>query len=106
MQTDFVKNLRRRIIKNYLDILALKELEKESIISSYDLIILIHRKFAILVSSGTAYATIYSLERRGLVKGTKNSRKTVYMLTDKGEKALRDIEKAKSELAQLTAMVF
>lgn len=106
MQTNFAKHLRRRIIKDYLDILALKELEKESLISSYDFMLSIHKKFAILVSPGTAYTAIYSLERKGLIEGTKNSRKTVYILTDKGEKALRDITKAKRELEQLVAMVF
>jgi DNA-binding PadR family transcriptional regulator len=101
-----VKHLRTRTIKNFLDVLALKELEKESTISSYDFIMAIQRKFAILVSSGTVYDTIYSLERRGLIEGTKNRKKTVYVLTDKGEKALRDIRKAKNDLEQLMAMVF
>jgi DNA-binding PadR family transcriptional regulator len=106
LQTNFAKYLRKRIIKNYLDVLALKELEKESLISSYDFMLSIHKKFAILVSPGTAYTAIYSLERKGLIEGTKNSRKTVYILTDEGEKALRDIAKAKRELEQLVAMVF
>ncbi|HLE75903.1 MAG TPA: PadR family transcriptional regulator [Candidatus Bathyarchaeia archaeon] len=106
MQRDFVEDLRERTIKSFMDILALKELEKESAISSYDLIMLIHKKFAVLVSSGTVYATVYSLERRGLIEGAKNRRKTVYMLTDKGEKALQDIKKAKSELQSLMTIVF
>ena len=106
MQTNFAKQLRRRTIKSYLDVLALKELEKESLISSYDFMLSIHKKFAILLSPGTAYTTIYSLERKGLIEGAKNSRKTIYILTDKGEKALQDIKKAKKELEQLVAMVF
>lgn len=105
MQTDFVKRLRRRIIKGYLDILVLKELEKESLISSYALMLSIREKFAIPVSPGTAYATIYSLERKGLIEGSENQTKRVYALTDEGEKALQDLKKAKRELEQLVAMV-
>ena len=106
MRREFTKEVRERAVKSFMDILILNELEKNTGISCYDLIISIHKKFAVLVSPGTVYATVYSLERKGLVGGTQTYRKTVYMLTDKGKEALEDVKKSKSELQSLMAIVF
>lgn len=106
MKADFLGQVREKIIKSFMDVLVLKELERESAISGYDLITFIHKRFDVLVSSGTVYSTLYSLERSGLIKGTRSSRKTIYKLTDKGEKALQAVKKAKRELQRLTARIF
>ncbi|MGB9914944.1 MAG: PadR family transcriptional regulator [Candidatus Bathyarchaeales archaeon] len=55
-------------------------------LSGYDVIAYIHNKFNLLVSSGTVYSLLYSLERNGLVEGVWDERKRVYKLTEKGEK--------------------
>jgi DNA-binding PadR family transcriptional regulator len=78
-----VKAVRERIIKNFLDIIILVELKTEPL-SGYDIITLVNDKFHFLVSAGTVYTLLYSLERKGLVKGNTNRRKTVYTLTEKG----------------------
>jgi DNA-binding PadR family transcriptional regulator len=106
VQREFAKEIWERALKNFIDILVLKELEKSTGISCYDLIISIHKKFAVLVSPGTVYATVYSLERKGLIGGTQTYRKTVYMLTDKGKEALEGVKKSKSEFQSLMTIVF
>jgi len=74
-----------RIVKNFMDVLVMVEL-RDNPLSGYDVISLIHKKFNLLVSSGTVYSLLYSLERDGLIEGKLNDRKRVYVLTEKGEK--------------------
>ena len=80
-----------------MDILILTEMKK-SPLSGYDVIGLVHKKFDILVSSGTVYSLLYSLERDGLVKGVWNDRKRVYELSEKGEQNIEVITKANEEI--------
>jgi DNA-binding PadR family transcriptional regulator len=95
--SDFVETLRRRVVRNFLDILILSEL-KECQLSGYDAVGYIYRKFDVLVSSGTVYGLLYSLERKGLIKGASNEGKRVYLLTRKGEQNIENIEKANREI--------
>jgi len=60
-----------------MDIIILAELRNEPM-SGYDVISFIHNKFHLLVSSGTVYSLLYSLERNDLIKGTWDKRKRVY----------------------------
>ena len=92
-----VEKLRKRVIQNFMDILVLAEMKKGSL-SGYDVIGLIHQKFGILLSSGTIYSLLYSLERDGLIKGAWNQRKRVYELTEKGEQNIKVITKANDEI--------
>jgi len=80
-----------------MDILVLTEINKGSL-SGYDVIAHIHKKFGVLVSSGTVYSLLYSLEREGLIKGVWNRRKRVYKLTEKGERNIEVIAKANKEI--------
>jgi DNA-binding PadR family transcriptional regulator len=106
MNKDPLERLPERIINGFIDILALKELERECIISGYDLITLIHRKFGITISSGTVYSALYSLERANLIKGTLDNRKRLYTLTDKGKEALQTLRSEKAEVQRLTSTIF
>ena len=92
-----VEKLRKRAVQNFMDILILTEIKKGSL-SGYDVIRLIHRRFGILVSSGTVYSLLYSLERDGLIRGVWNKRKRVYELTEKGERNIKVIKKANDEI--------
>lgn len=97
MVTKIAEKLRRRVIKNFMDIIVLTEL-KNSPMSGYDVISFIHKRFGILVSSGTIYSLLYSMERYGLIKGVQNQRKRVYALTEKGEQNITVITKANKEI--------
>ncbi len=80
-----------------MDILVLTEMKKGSL-SGYDVIGLIHQRFGVLMSSGTIYSLLYSLERDGLIQGVWNQRKRVYALTEKGEQDMKVITKANQEI--------
>mgnify|MGYP001047341965 CR=1 FL=1 len=92
-----LKKMHERIIKNFMDIIILAELRNRSM-SGYDVISFIHDKFYLLVSSGTVYSLLYSLERNGLIDGTWSERKRVYNLTEKGRKTINMILSANNKI--------
>jgi len=93
--------MHRRIVKTFLDVLVLAEL-RNGPLSGYDVIAFIHNKFRLLVSSGTVYSLLYSLERDGLIRGVWNQRKRVYQLTEKGEDTIKTILNANDKIQYLT----
>jgi len=95
-----VENLRRRTIKTFMDMLILAELQEKPL-SGYDIISLIHKRFNVLVSSGTVYSLLYSLERKGLVTADMDQRKRVYTLTEKGKQTLETVGRANEEINSL-----
>jgi DNA-binding PadR family transcriptional regulator len=95
-----VKKLRSRVVKNFLDILVLTEI-KDKPLSGYDVIGFIHKKYDVLLSSGTIYSQLYSLEREGIIRGEQNKRKRVYELTEKGEQAIEDIMRVNGQIQNL-----
>ena len=90
LSVKILENLRRRFIKNYMDVIVLAELRNHPM-SGYDVIRFIHRKFGVLVSSGTVYSLLYSLERNGLIKGVFTNGKRVYTLSQKSEQNIETI---------------
>lgn len=78
------KDIETRIVKSFLDILILVEMTKQCCLSGYDVTSFVNNKFGGILSPGTVYATLYSMERKGLIKGESDGKKTVYKLTDKG----------------------
>ena len=97
LEGKILKKMHERIIKNFMDIIILAELRNRPM-SGYDVISFIHNKFHLLVSSGTVYSLLYSLERNGLIEGTWNERKRVYKPTDKGIKTTETILNANDKI--------
>jgi len=100
-----IKDVHERIVKNFMDILIMTKL-KNSPMSGYDVISFIHKKFRILVSSGTVYSLLYSLERNGFIEGKFNNRKRVYALTEKGEETIQAIQEASEQIRTFVSNVF
>jgi DNA-binding PadR family transcriptional regulator len=94
-----------RIVKNFMDILIMTEL-RDNPMSGYNVISFIHKKFRLLVSSGTVYSLLYSLERDGLIEGKFNNRKRVYALTEKREETIREIQEASEQIQTFTSYLF
>ena len=90
MESKILRKIHERIIKNFMDIIIMTEL-RNGALSGYDFISYIHNKFNLLVSSGTVYSLLYSLERSGLIEGVWEERKRVYKLTPKGEKTIHTL---------------
>ena len=104
LESRILKKMHERIIKNFMDIIIMTEL-RNSALSGYDVISYIHNKFNLLVSSGTVYSLLYSLERNGLIEGVWEERKRVYKLTQKGEKTINTLlgasDKIKGSMANI-----
>jgi PadR family transcriptional regulator PadR len=73
----------KKLLKRLMDLLILLELKKRAM-SGYEVISMLHMKHELLVSPGTVYALLYSMERDGLIKGSWDERKRVYRITDLG----------------------
>jgi DNA-binding PadR family transcriptional regulator len=99
---DFSKKMRRRIVRNFLDVLILAEMRKGPL-SGYDVMTFVHDRFRFLLSSGSVYSTLYSLERNELISGALVQRKRVYRLTDKGKAAIRELMNASDETRYLVS---
>lgn len=80
-----------RLIQNFMDVIILRLLKENQCTSGYDLIKYFHHKFHMLVSSGTVYSMLYSLERQGLIEGKFDGRRRVYKVTEHGEEFFSEI---------------
>ncbi len=83
-EAQIISKMNERIIKNFLDLIIMNEL-RNGPFSGYDIISYIHNKYQLLISSGTIYSLLYSLERSNLVSGVWTERKRTYQLTKRGE---------------------
>ncbi len=84
------KDIQTRVVKCFLDILILIEMkkQKENTLGGYDITAFINSRFGGILSPGTVYATLYSMERRGVIVGSSDGKKTVYALTEKGDRVV------------------
>jgi DNA-binding PadR family transcriptional regulator len=96
--------MHERVIKSFMDTIIMAELQNGPI-SGYDAISYIHNRFGFLVSSGTVYSLLYSLERNGLVEGTWFERKRVYKLTEKGAKTIETILNSQDKIKGFMTMI-
>ncbi len=101
-----LKEVKSRIVKNLLDIIILIFLDKNNGLSGYDIIELVQEKYGQSLSPGTVYSILYSIERKGLIKGNSDRRKTIYALTDQGKESLADIRNCKQELTEFMNIFF
>ena len=90
--------IRVSLLKRFIDVIVLEELKKCEM-SGYDLVFRLHTKYGLLVSPGTVYALLYSLERQGFIKGKVEERKRVYELTNNG---LENANFLKKEFKEVT----
>jgi DNA-binding PadR family transcriptional regulator len=104
MEGRILRKMHERIIKSSMDIIIMAELLK-SPLSGYDVTSYIHNKFNLLISSGTVYSLMYSLERNGLVEGNWDERKRTYKLTGKGKKTIETILNADDRIKIFVANV-
>jgi len=99
MRNALSREIRASLIRNFMNMLILFQLDKASI-GGYDVIKFFYEKYNLLFSPGTIYSCLYSLERNGLVEGTGNQNKRVYKLTDKGRAMLNAFRNDKEELLE------
>ena len=54
MESEILMEMHRRVVTNFLDVLILLKLRNASL-SGYDIISYVHKRFDMLISSGTVY---------------------------------------------------
>jgi len=105
LESEIPYMLYRKAITNFLEVMILTSLRNQPM-SGYDVISFAHRKFRILLSPGTVYSSLYSLERSGLVKGVDVHGKRIYALTRSGKEAVRSLSMMKDRLLGLISSLF
>lgn len=106
LESEILNKMQKRIVRDFLDVFILVELEKGSSITGFDLIGMIDERFHTLLSSGRVYSCLYSLERDGLLESKLVQRKTVYMLTEKGRETARRLLNMKHKILGLLLNLF
>jgi len=98
LRSEILEETRKSMIRNFLEIIVLDELRTSSPLSGYDFVDFVRKKFDVLVSPGTVYSVLYSMERKGLIKNEGDARKRTYTLTDKGKETINTILNSKEEI--------
>jgi DNA-binding PadR family transcriptional regulator len=83
-----------------MDVLIMVKM-REGETSGYDVLNYFHQKFDFLVSPGTVYSVLYSMERDGLIAARGVDRKRIYALTPKGETTIKVIRDSSDVLESL-----
>jgi len=83
------RELLGRQVKAFLDIVILAVLNGEPM-HGYDILASIHKRFGVLLSPGTLYPLLHSLERARLIEARTFKWRRVYMVNQKGKEKLRD----------------
>ncbi|MBI2937494.1 MAG: PadR family transcriptional regulator [Thaumarchaeota archaeon] len=83
LTTDVDKNIRRQCVNSHLDLIILSLLNTKEL-SGYDLVVIIQKRFDVLLSPGTIYPILKSLDSHKLVQTSYTKRKKLYKLTDQG----------------------
>lgn len=86
-----------RFLREFMDVLIMVKI-REGETSGYGILNYCHTKFDFLVSPGTVYAVLYTMERDGLIKAQGGDRKRVYTLTPKGEATIKAIQESSAVL--------
>jgi DNA-binding PadR family transcriptional regulator len=101
-----VSAIKTRIIHQLLNIIILIEMTKREWISGYDIIELVNSKFQEPLSPGTVYSTLYAIERKGLIQGKTDGRKTLYQLTEKGENVIEILKNSEKVLTEICQKIY
>jgi DNA-binding PadR family transcriptional regulator len=102
-----LREMNKRTIKNLLDVIILAKLQESStFLGGYDIMVLVHQEFGVLISSGTVYACLYSMERDGLIEGKHIRNKRAYTLTTKGENKIKEISEVKAKILGMLIKIF
>lgn len=87
-----MKSIRERYVKQFLDIIILSALRNEPL-CGFDIIQFLNKNFDVLLSAGSVYPILHSLEEKKFLKTKKDRRKIIYMITKNGKKTLDNMLK-------------
>ena len=105
-ESELLDGMYKRFVKNSLDLIIMRKLEKRQSMAAYDFITFLNREFGMLISSGTVYANLYSMERNGLIEAKESENRRSYVLTDKGKQTIQALKNAEKMLVDLVKKIF
>lgn len=105
MESEVLRQVEKRVVKSFLDMIILMKLSKCPM-SGHDMVGFIPKKFGLLISSGTVYSHLYYLEKNKLIEGRWVQRKRVYELTKKGEETAEVFLNLKQKILGLMINLF
>lgn len=106
LETKILREIHERIVKSLLDVIILVELrERTTFLGGYDVLNLVQQEYGVLISSGTIYSVLYSMERKGLIEGNVARSKREYVLTKKGENKIKEIFELKANILELMTKI-
>jgi DNA-binding PadR family transcriptional regulator len=94
------KKINERIVKDFLDIIILSQSKKGSI-TGYEIMTYVNENFDVMISPGTVYSTIYSLERQNFIVGNPVGEKRFYSLTETGQQQIGTYVSLKYDILDL-----
>jgi DNA-binding PadR family transcriptional regulator len=100
VEREVMNTMYQRFLKEFMDVLIMVKMA-EGETSGYDVISYFHQKFDFLISPGSVYSVLYSMERDGLIKARGTDRKRVYTLTPRGETTIKTIRESSQVLESL-----
>lgn len=94
----------KRLVSGFLDFIVLYHFQQE-IFSAYDVTQLVNRRLNILLSPGTIYSTLYSMQREGLLESYNIPNKRVFKASEKGLKINKLIRTNADMVALITKIM-
>jgi DNA-binding PadR family transcriptional regulator len=87
----------KRLVSKFLDIIIISHFQEEQF-SGYDVTEFIHKRLNILLSPGTIYSALYTMQREGLLESFQVPNKRVFKATEKGLQ-IRKLLRSPEEMA-------
>lgn len=101
MKREFIE----RIVTSFLDVIVMAHFRDKSF-SGYDVLTFVQKQYGLLLSPGTVYSRLYSMERDGLIKlVARRGKKRVYRLTDLG-RLMVDVATSMDEIKAFITKIF
>lgn len=84
---EITSRIRQKCIRGFMDIMTLVLLADRPM-CGYEIIESIYEKARVLLSPGTVYPLLDSLQRKGLIESKTESKKKIYKITSSGRETL------------------
>lgn len=78
-----------KFVRSFLDIVVMKVLDSTPAYG-YEIMATVHREFGVLLSPGTLYPLLHSMEDKGLIESSQDGGRIVYSVSSKGKQKFRN----------------
>lgn len=98
LESEIGDEIKCRLFRDFLDVIILRRLARGRPLGGSDFTTVINYDFGLMISAETVYATLYSMERSGLIVSALEGRKKVFLLTDKGKETIKVISSVRDKI--------